>query len=135
MASPQQQTPLRRCAGRLMKPNFRLIVFIVLALVAGRAEPAPTDTIVVRGEITSSSPVASGLSVEMAGNGMRFETAFVGADNSFEFRSVTPGTHELRVLAANGQVLYQEYVSVSPNLTLSIRLPEPSPGTRSGEST
>lgn len=118
-----------------MKPNLRLIVLIVLALAAGRAEPAPTDTIVVRGEITSSSPIASGLSVEMAGNSMRFESAFVGADNSFEFRSVTPGVHELRVVASNGQVLYQEYVSVSPNLTLSIRLPEQSPTSRSGEST
>jgi tetratricopeptide (TPR) repeat protein len=131
----QQQTPLRRCAGRSMKPNLRLVAFIVLAVATGRAEPVRSDTIVVRGEITSSSPIASGLSVELAGNGVRFESAFVGPDNSFEFRSVTPGVHELRVVAANGQVLYQEYVSVAPNQTLSIRLPDQPRSDRSGEST
>lgn len=118
-----------------MKPNMCLIALVVLGLAAGRAALAGPETITVRGEITSSSPIGSGLSVELGGNGMRFETAFVNADNSFEFRSATPGVHELRVLAANGQVLYQEYVSVNPNQTLSIRLPEQPPAKRSSEST
>jgi tetratricopeptide (TPR) repeat protein len=118
-----------------MKLNVLLIAFIVLVLAAGRAEPAQPETIAVRGEITSSSPVASGLTVELAGNGMGFQSAFVNPDNSFEFRSVTPGVHELRVFAANGQVLYQEYVSVNPNQTLSIRLPEQSSKGRSNDST
>jgi len=118
-----------------MKLNVPLIALIVLVLAAGRAEPAQPETIAVRGEITSSSPLASGLTVELAGNGMGFQSTFVNPDNSFEFRSVTPGLHELRVFSSNGQVLYQEYVSVTPNQTLSIRLPEPSSKGRSGDST
>jgi tetratricopeptide (TPR) repeat protein len=118
-----------------MKPNVRLVALIVLVSAAGRAQPPRADTIAVRGEITSSSPLASGLSVELASNGTGSETAFVNSDNSFEFRSVTPGVHQLRVLAANGQVLYQEYVSVNPNQTLSIHLPDRSPANHSGEST
>jgi tetratricopeptide (TPR) repeat protein len=114
-----------------MKLNVPLIALIVLVLAAGRVESAQPETIAVRGEITSSSPVASGLTVELAGDGMGFQSTFVNPDNSFEFRSVTPGVHELRVFASNGQVLYQEYVSVNPNQTLSIRLPEPSSKGRS----
>jgi tetratricopeptide (TPR) repeat protein len=53
------------------------------------------------------------------------ESASVNPDNSFEFRSATAGTHELRVLASSGQLIYQEYVSISgPNQTLSVHLPE-----------
>ena len=114
-----------------MKLNVPLIALLVFVLTAGRVESAQPETIAVRGEITSSSPVASGLTVELAGNGMGFQSTFVNPDNSFEFRSVTPGVHELRVFASNGQVLYQEYVSVNPNQTLSIRLPEQSSKGRS----
>ena len=35
------------------------------------------------GEITSSGPLASGMTVELSGDGMRFETAFVNTDSSF----------------------------------------------------
>jgi tetratricopeptide (TPR) repeat protein len=66
---------------------------------------------------------------------MRFESAFVNGDSSFEFRSVTPGMHQLRVVGGNGQVLYQEYVSVNPNQNLSIRLPEQPAAKRSSDST
>jgi tetratricopeptide (TPR) repeat protein len=118
-----------------MKPNMCLFPLVVLALAAGRLAMAGSETITVRGEVTSSSPIGSGLSVELGGSGMRFETAPVNGDNSFEFRSATPGVHELRVLAANGQVLYQEYVSVNPNQTLSIRLPDQSSAKHSGDST
>jgi tetratricopeptide (TPR) repeat protein len=118
-----------------MKLNVRFIASIVLALKAGHAEPVHPETIAVRGELTSSSPVASGLTIELSGNGMGFQTTFVNPDNSFELRSVTPGVHELRVVAGNGQVLYQEYVTLNPNQSLSIRLPEQSSKGRSGEST
>lgn len=118
-----------------MKHYVRLIFLINLVLAAGRAQSVQPETTVLRGEITSSSPLASGLTVELSGNGMRFETAFVNSDNSFEFRSATPGMHQLRVLTANGQVLYQEYVSVNPNQSLSIHLPEQPQAKRSGGST
>ena len=118
-----------------MKQEVRLIALIVLVWAGGRAQPVQQETMVVRGEISSSSPLASGLTVELSGEGMRFETAFVNADSSFEFRSATPGMHQLRVLGANGQVLDQEYVFVNPNQNLSVRLPEQSPAKRSGDST
>jgi len=118
-----------------MQQKVRLIALTILVLAAGRAEPVQPETMIVRGEITSSSPLGGSMTVELSGDGMRFETAFVNADSSFEFRSVTPGMHQLRVLGANGQVLYQEYVSVNPNQNLSIHLPEQPPAKRAGDST
>jgi tetratricopeptide (TPR) repeat protein len=118
-----------------MKLDMRLIALIVLVLAAGRGESAQPDTIVIRGEITSSSPLTSGFTIELSGSGMGFQTAIVNPDNSFEFRSATIGVHELRVFGPNGQLLYQEHVSVSPNQPLSIRLPEQQSSKRSREST
>ena len=37
----------------------------------------------------------------------------VGADGTFEIRSITPGTHELRVVAFGGQLIHQEAVSIN----------------------
>src|SRR5215469_15989401 len=107
-----------------MKVKLRLMsAAIFLMLVPARAQSSRQETMVVHGEISSSASV-SGLSVELVGNGVPSETALVNGDNSFEFRSATPGVHQIRVVASNGQVIYEEYVSLSPNLSLSIRLPD-----------
>jgi len=109
----------------------------MLALAAARAQPPNSKTFTVRGEIVCSTPLSGGSTVELAGDGSGpAETASVNADNSFEFRSAAPGTHELRVLAANGQLLHQEYVSItSPNQSLSIRLREQASADRSAAGT
>jgi tetratricopeptide (TPR) repeat protein len=112
-----------------MKTGLCLAAIAVLGFAVGWAQPPHAETIVIRGEIVSSDPIAGGLTVELASDGAgRYETAVVNPDGGFEFRSATSGMHELRVVAPNGQVLHQEYVSINPNQRLSIRLPsKPSP--------
>lgn len=119
-----------------MKKNGRLCVLSILALGVGaaQAEMPRQDTIVVHGEVASSSPVESGLSVELAGNGIPAQKALVNADNSFEIRAAAQGVYQLRVIAQNGQVIHEEYVSINPNQTLSIRLPERTASNNSHES-
>ena len=93
--------------------------------------------ITVRGEITASGSVLGSLTVELIalGGGIADRTT-VNADGSFEFSSVSPGMHDLRVTGVGGAILYETQVSVSdPYQELSISLPD-APGTqRSGEST
>jgi Flp pilus assembly protein TadD len=134
------QSSQSRCSGpdavqeAQLKLNVRLGTFLVLVSVAAQAQSSRTETISVHGEIAASS-VPGGLSVELSGTGAGFDSTFVNGDNSFDFRSVTPGVHELRVVGSNGQVLDQEYVSITPNQTLSIRLPEQTSTNHSNEST
>ena len=120
-----------------MKSCFRLSAIAVFALAAAWAQPSNSRTFTVRGEIVSSTTLTGGLTVELAGDTTGLtETASISSDNSFEFHSATLGTHELRVVASSGQVLDQEYVSItSPNQTLSIRLPERQYAERSSDST
>jgi len=120
-----------------MKLCLRWPAVVWLALAVAWAQPSNSRTIAVRGEIVSSATLPGGLTVELSGDGTGLtETASVNSDNTFEFRSATAGTHELRVLAPNGQLLHQEYVSISgPNQALSIRLSEQNSADRSKEST
>jgi tetratricopeptide (TPR) repeat protein len=120
-----------------MKSCLRWPAVVCLALAAAWAQPSNSRIITVRGEIVSSATLTGGLTVELSGDGTGLtETASVNSDNTFEFHSATVGTHELRVLAANGQLLHEEYVSISgPNQALSIRLPEQNSADRSKEST
>src|SRR5215472_10045648 len=91
----------------------------------------------VRGEISSSTRVVGGLTVEMTGDGMgTTEAANVNADGTFEFRSVSSGAHQLRVIGSGGAVLYQDTVFISSaNQPLSIRLADPPNASRSADST
>ena len=112
------------------------MAIVVVGLPAAWAQSSHSETIVVHGEIVSSNPVPSSLTVELAGNGSAIsETASVNPDGAFEFRFATPGMHELRVVAPNGEMLYQEYVSITPNQRLSIRLPDRPSTNSSKEST
>jgi tetratricopeptide (TPR) repeat protein len=106
------------------------VVMTVPAMLAQRPEISP---LVVRGEIVSGRNIAGPLTVELSGNGMApQETATVNPDNTFEFRSATPGMHELRVIGAGGQVLHQENVAISRAAqTISIRLPDQPDANRS----
>lgn len=90
----------------------------------------------IRGEIVSAKPVVGSITVELSGNGiMPTESAIVNPDNTFEFHSVTSGSHELRVIGGGGQVLHQEIVTVSsPMQVLSIRLPDAPNANRSSGS-
>ncbi len=109
---------------------FALPRMVVLAAAAVWAQRFDAKTMAVRGEIVSSDGNVGSLSVELCGDGSGMsETVAVNLDGSFEFHSTSPGTHELRVIAANGAVIHQEYVSItSPNQMLSIRLTDaPSP--------
>lgn len=122
-----------------MKSCLRFPAIVLLAVVAAWAQPSNSSsrTITVRGEIVSSAALTNGLTVELSGDGTGFtDTASVNSDSTFEFRSATVGTHELRVLAANGQLLHQEMVSISgPNQTLSIHLSDSTSANRSKDST
>lgn len=114
-----------------MKSFLRCTAMVILAVATVRAQRLDPKTMAVRGEIVSSDGNLGSLSVELCADGSGFsETVAVNLDGSFEFHSGAPGTHELRVIAANGSVIHQEYVSItSPNQTLSIRLPDrSSPG-------
>jgi tetratricopeptide (TPR) repeat protein len=93
--------------------------------------------LIVRGEIVSSTPITGSLMVELSGNGSDIsESVSLNPDNSFEFRSATPGTHELRVLGVSGEVLYREQVSITgPNQMLSIHLPETNKASRAAGNT
>src|SRR5437764_3371562 len=109
-----------------MKSYLSLSAIAVLAVVAAGAQAFNARTMVIRGELVSSTPLIGGWTVELASNGMALsETASVNADGSFEFRAATAGMHELRVVASDGQLVHQEYVSITgASQQLSIRLPE-----------
>lgn len=118
-----------------MTAILRLAATFLLAFATILAQSFDSNTIVVRGEIVSSTTLPAGLAVELADNGVRIsETAFVNADGSFEFKSAKPGMHELRVTAGDGEVLHHEYVLVT-HQALSIRLPDQASANRSSEGT
>jgi tetratricopeptide (TPR) repeat protein len=81
---------------------------------------------VVRGEVSSDHPSLGSLSVELASRGEGVpEIVPVNPDGSFEFRSATPGSYQLRITGAGGGVLHEERVYISgPNDHLSVRLPD-----------
>jgi TPR repeat/Tetratricopeptide repeat len=109
-----------------MKLYSRCAAMAMLALAAAWAQRLDTRTMTVRGEVVSSDVNLGNLSVELRtdGSGMS-DSAAVNLDGSFEFRAASAGTYELRVIAPNGTVIHQEFVSItSPNQALSIRLPE-----------
>jgi superkiller protein 3 len=101
----------------------------VLSLAVAWAQRSDSKGMTVRGEIVSSDVNVGNLSVQLLADGAGIsETVAVNLDGSFEFRSGSPGTHELRVIAPNGAVIHQEFVSItSPNQALSIHLPDRSP--------
>jgi tetratricopeptide (TPR) repeat protein len=112
-----------------MKLYLRCAAMAMLALAAAWAQRSDAKGMTVRGEIVSSDANVGNLSVELVADGSGLsETVPVNLDGSFEFRSGSPGTHELRVIAPNGAVIHQEYVSItSSNQTLSIHLGDRSP--------
>lgn len=115
-----------------MKPCVCLTAITLICLPAMLADPQDKSHFVVRGEIVSGRYAAGTLTVELSGGGMSAESAVVNADNTFEFRSVLPGMHQLRVLGGTGHVLHEEFVSISgPAQTLSIRVPDPPDASRS----
>ena len=105
----------------------------LLSLTAMRAQRQESAPVTVHGEIVSGRTATTTLTVELSGNGaMPTESATVDPDNTFVFRSATPGMHELRVIGGAGEVLHQETVNISStSQTLSIRLPEPPNANRS----
>jgi tetratricopeptide (TPR) repeat protein len=108
----------------------------MLAAAAAWGQPSNSKTIPVRGEIVSPVPLTSGWTVQLGGPEVSTsESVGINPDNTFEFRAVTPGTHELRVVSPNGKLWHQEYVSVNPYQQLSIRLSEAPQADRSSQST
>ena len=106
----------------------RLTVFALLAAAAVWGQVSTSKSITVRGEIVSSAPLIGSWTVELGGNGAGIsQSAAVNADNTFEFPSATPGTYQLRVIAPSGKLCYEDYVTVNPNQTLSIRLADDRP--------
>jgi Flp pilus assembly protein TadD len=104
-----------------------LSVTVVLAQGLDRQREYP-----VRGEISSSRPIAGALTVELSGGPGPGATANVNGDGTFEFRSAPGGLYELRVIGQGGEVLHQEMVFINgSNQTLSIRLTDTSNATRS----
>ena len=91
----------------------------------------------VRGEVFPLPPGGSSLTVELSGNGVvASESARVGPDGSFEFRSTPRGTFELSVVTSGGVVLHQETVILTgSNQSLSVRLPDSTSANRSANGT
>lgn len=116
-----------------MKLGLYVMATALMSIPAMLAQRPEISPLVVRGEIVSDRTIAGPLTVELSGNGTSpQETATVNADNTFEFRSATPGMHQLRVIGSGGQVLHEENVAIAgPNQTLSIRLPEQPDANRS----
>ena len=111
-----------------MKTCLRLTCVAMIALATATAQPQTfppaSRGVPVRGEITSTSSLAGSLTVELASNGTEVsETANVNGDGTFEFRSASPGTHWLRVVAGNS-VIYEEVVNISRPRTDSLDSPQ-----------
>ena len=116
-----------------MKMCLCVTATALMSLLPVLAQQRLQGPFVVRGEIVSGRPPARSLTIEMSGAGMMpSESVSVNPDNTFELRSVTPGTYELRVVDNAGQVLHQEIVNISsPTQVLSIRVDEPPDANRS----
>jgi tetratricopeptide (TPR) repeat protein len=109
----------------------------VVALSASWAQPLSTRAGTVRGELVCACPMPGNWTVELGNDVMGMsETAVVNPDKTFEFRSITPGTHELRVISSSGQVLHREVVSINSfGQPLSIHVPDDSSANRSTDGT
>lgn len=116
-----------------MKLCLCLMAAVLMPIPPMLAQGQQNSPMIVRGEIVPGGPVAGPLTVELSGDGsMPQQSVMVNADNTFEFRSASPGLHELRVIGAGGRVIYQENVVISnPNQSLSIRLPQSPDANRS----
>jgi tetratricopeptide (TPR) repeat protein len=115
--------------------------FIGLGLLAISALVAQNGMdsrgIPVRGEISSTGPVLSSWTVELRplGSGIPATTTVAG-DGSFEFRSISPGTHQLRIVGTDGQAVYEETVVIQgPGQVLSVRIPAPANANRAAGAT
>jgi tetratricopeptide (TPR) repeat protein len=91
----------------------------------------------VQGEISSNSGLPGVLTVELSPRaGGIPETAQVNPDGTFQFDSAYPGMQELRITAAGGAVIHEEYVNiVGPSQRLSVRLPDEPNATRAAGNT
>jgi tetratricopeptide (TPR) repeat protein len=80
----------------------------------------------IRGDILPLPAGAGLMTIELSANDNGIpDSALVNADGSFEFRSVSPGPHELRVISTGGVVIHRETVVVNgPGQWLSIRVPQ-----------
>jgi tetratricopeptide (TPR) repeat protein len=122
-----------------MKSWFHFVCLSVLSAAALLSQ-MPADRrsdYVVRGEIVGRSLGIDSLRVELIGqqNTLR-DTVSVDPNGSFEFRSVQGGWRLLRVLNADGEVVYQETVLVSAaSPSISIRLPDRPEPVRTSETT
>jgi tetratricopeptide (TPR) repeat protein len=120
-----------------MKTCLRLMCGVMIALAAASAQPQTSPSASrgqsVRGEITSDGAINASLTVELGSTGSSIsETANVNPDGTFEFRSVSPGSHWLRVIAGMDKVIHEEMVSIGgPGQVLSIRLSSQSSANRS----
>jgi Flp pilus assembly protein TadD len=122
-----------------MKSWFRLIgisLFSAAILLSQMPADRRSDY-VVRGEIEGRLSGTENLSVELIGDqNTTKDTALVEPNGSFEFRSVRGGWRVLRVVNADGELLYQESVLVSAaSPQLSIRLPDRPGPVRSSQTT
>ena len=106
-----------------MKSGTRWVMAVILSVGAVWAQRYAARGVTLHGEIDSTSTPVGALTVELTPQGSGIsEQITVNPDNSFDIRSLTPGIYELRVVAAGGQTIHQETVSISG----SQRRPSPS---------
>ena len=80
-----------------MKTCFYSIAVSILCVAALTAQGGAQRGMVVRGEITSNSPIAGNLSVEIDGMGSGpLQSAMVQGDGSFEFERTVSRLEEMR---------------------------------------
>jgi tetratricopeptide (TPR) repeat protein len=88
-------------------------VSVLVATAVFAQDAAHVRDFVVRGEISPSTALTGGYTLEVRPPGGIGESVPIHADGSFEFRSTREGPQELRVVGPGGAIVYQETVFVS----------------------
>jgi tetratricopeptide (TPR) repeat protein len=95
----------------------KFVSVLVVSLVASVSVLASGRQLTtVRGELTADQSIRfQDLTAELSGSeGITGpERAAIGADGRFEFRSVLSGNYRLRILAANGETVREDFVTAS----------------------
>ena len=131
-----------------MKICFRMVASALFSAIAVLAQWPPDGAaglrvqgreaaVLVRGQLICTTPLPPSLTVQLLPDGSGIpDNVPVAGDGSFEFRSVTTGIYELRVVGRGGHLLHEETVSIGErNQQFSISLAAIPEGRGSAEST
>ncbi len=114
-----------------MKACFLLPAMCILAISCW-AQSSRSETVAVRGEISSPTPLVGYWTVELTTYDAEFvDKAALNGDNSFEFQALLPGPYMLRVISPNGEVVHEDGITIGNHVPITVHLPERRVETRS----